>query len=87
MHKYIIRQKATKMDYKNGKIYQTLNNVNDDVYVGSTTQPLCKILDKHKQNNIERVECKAPLYELMRGTGNKQFYIELIELVPCNSKE
>ena len=30
------------MDYKNGKIYQILNNVNDDVYVGSTTQPLCK---------------------------------------------
>ena len=39
------------MDYKNGKIYQILNNVNDAVYVGSTTQPLCKRLYNHKQNS------------------------------------
>ena len=75
------------MDYKNGKIYQILNSVNDEVYVGSTTQPLCKRLYKHKRNSIERVECKSPLYELMRDIGNDNFYIELIELYPCNSKE
>ena len=75
------------MDYKNGKIYQILNNVNDDVYVGSTTQPLCKRLYKHKQNSKERVECKTPLYELMREFGKDVWYIELIELYPCNGKE
>ena len=37
-----IRQEETKMDYTSGKIYQTLNNVNGDVYVGSTVQLLCK---------------------------------------------
>ena len=30
------------MDYNNGNIYHILNNVNDDVYVGSTTQLLGK---------------------------------------------
>ena len=75
------------MDYKNGKIYQILNNVNDEVYVGSTTQPLCKRLYKHKRNSIERLECKSPLYELMREFGKDIVYIELIELYPCNCKE
>ena len=75
------------MDYKNGKIYQILNKLNEEVYVGSTTQPLCKRPYTHKQHSTYRVECKAPLYELMKYIGNKHFYIELIELVPCNSKE
>ena len=75
------------MDYKNGKIYQILNNVNDDVYVGSTTQPLCKRLYKHKSNSKVLVECKAPLYELMREIGKYIFYIELIESYPCNNIE
>ena len=57
------------------------------MYVGSTTQPLCKRLYKHKQNSIERTECKAPLYELMREIGKDVFYIELIELYPCKCKE
>ena len=75
------------MDYKNGNIYQILNNVNDDVYVGSTTQPLCKRLYKHKSNSEKLVECKAPLYELMREIGKDIFYVELIELYPCNNRE
>ena len=53
------------MGYNNGKIYQILNNINDEVYVGSTIQPLCKRLYKHKSNSREWW-CKSPLYELMR---------------------
>ena len=80
-------KRLTTMDYKNGKIYQILNNINDEVYVGSTTQPLCKRLYTHKSNSKGRVECKAPLYELMREIGKDIFYIELIELYPCNNRE
>ena len=30
------------MDYNNGKIYSIRNTIDNDVYVGSTTQPLSK---------------------------------------------
>ena len=36
------------MDYANANIYQLLNNINDDVYVGPTTQPLYKRMFEHK---------------------------------------
>ena len=72
------------MDYKNGKIYQILNNVNDDVYVGSTTQPLCKRLYKHKADTKVR-DCN--IHKLIREIGEDKFYIELIESYPCNGRE
>ena len=72
------------MDYKNGKIYQILNNVNDDVYVGSTTQPLCERLYKHKADTKVR-DCNV--HKLIREIGEDNIYIELIESCPCNSRE
>ena len=73
------------MDYKNGKIYQILNNVNDDIYVGSTCQALSKRFYEH------RSRCKTShngkLYPVMREIGRDNCYIELIETYPCNSKE
>ena len=35
-------------NYSEGKIYKILNSETDDVYVGSTTQPLSKIMYDHK---------------------------------------
>ena len=74
------------MDYKNGKIYQILNNVNDDVYVGSTTQLLCKRFYCHKSQS-DSLFRKYKLHELMRTIGKNNCYIELIENYPCNAKE
>ena len=76
------------MDYKNGKIYQLLNKVNDEVYVGSTIQPLSKRMNEHRStcnNSYKKVNVK--LYQSMREIGQDNFYIELIETYPCNSKE
>ena len=72
------------MDYKNGKIYQILNIINDDVYVGSTTQPLCKRLFKHKSDTKVR---DGNIHKLIRELGEDKFYIELIESYPCNNRE
>ena len=73
------------MDYKNGKIYQILNNVNDDIYVGSTCQALSKRFYEH------RSRCKTShngkLYPVMREIGRDNFYIELIETYTCNNKD
>ena len=74
------------MDYKNGKIYQILNNINDEVYVGSTIQPLSKRLHCHKSQSDSLVR-KNKLHELMRTIGKNNCYIELIENYPCNTKE
>ena len=73
------------MDYKDGKIYQILNKVNDEVYVGSTIQPLCKIMYEHKSRCNKLYDNR--LYQVMREIGYGNFYIELIETFPCNNKE
>jgi predicted GIY-YIG superfamily endonuclease len=38
------------MDYKNGKIYCIRSHKSNDVYIGSTTQPLHKRFYHHKNN-------------------------------------
>ena len=72
------------MDYKNGKIYQILNNINDEVYVGSTIQPLSKRFHCHKADSKVR-DCN--IHKLIREIGEDKIYIELIESCPCNSRE
>ena len=72
------------MDYKNGKIYQILNNINDEVYVGSTIQSLSKIMYDHRMHSKYQ-HCN--FYKLMKEIGPDSFYIELIESYPCNNKE
>ena len=68
------------MDYNNGKIYVMRSNKTDKIYIGSTTQPLFKRFFQHKVNC-----CNKNLKELM--TEHDDFYIELLESFPCNSKE
>ena len=71
-------------DYQKGKIYKILNTETDDVYIGSTIQPLSKRLNCHK-HSITHARMK--LYKLMCELGVNKFYIELVENCPCSSKE
>ena len=74
------------MDYKNGKIYCIRNNINDEVYVGSTTQSLSKRMVKHRSD----AKCRnkdLTIYKTMNELGIDNFYIELIEEHPCENKE
>ena len=75
------------MDYKNGRTYQIRNTVDDDVYVGSTTQTLCKRMAKHRVDMNAPTKLHRPLYVKMQGYGVDCFYIELIEECPCENKE
>ena len=72
------------MDYNNGKIYSLRNSINDEIYVGSTTQRLSKRLYIHKRDMKTQ---KSKLYDFMNSLGAEHFYIELVEDYPCNSKE
>ena len=73
--------------YKDGKVYAVRNTVDDTIYVGSTIQPLHKRFFEHKcRVNKGRERTKA-LYLKMNDLGVDKFYIELIEHVPCCSRE
>ena len=66
-------------NYQNGKIYCIRNNIDDDIYVGSTTQSLSRRMSKHRIDmNSERTQ-NYKLYRKMRELGQHAFYIELIE--------
>ena len=72
-------------NYQDGKIYKIYNTINDNFYVGSTTQKLSQRMKDHRSN------CKRLphlfLYKEMIEYGKEHFYIELLEKYPCNDKE
>ena len=69
-------------DYSKGKIYKILNNIDNEVYVGSTIETLGKRMGKHRHGMTIQPHLK--LYEHMNELGVDNFYIELIENFPCN---
>lgn len=74
------------MDYKNGKIYKIVNDIDDDVYVGSTCQPLSQRMATHRSHTkISKVNNKMCQY--MRDVGVEHFRIVLVEDYPCENKE
>ena len=74
------------MDYSRGKLYLIRNRNNDNlIYVGSTTeQYLCKRLQKHKSQKSCSLYCFINNPE--NNTTWDDWYIELYEDYPCNSK-
>ena len=75
-----------KRDYKNGKIYVIRNSTDEDIYIGSSCQPLCKRFQKHK-DNMKGYKKDRKLYSKMNKLGKEQFYIELYEEYPCDNVE
>ena len=58
-------------------IYQIVNDVDDKVYIGSTTTELWHRMSQHRAD--AKNGCKAPLYDLMREHGIEHFRIERIK--------
>ena len=73
-------------NFQNGKIYCIRNEVNDDIYVGSTTQPLSKRMVKHRCEAKQRPE-NMKITSMMNLWGIENFYIELLEEYPCDNIE
>jgi hypothetical protein len=75
------------VNYGNGKIYKITSPSCDLVYIGSTTQPLCVRLSKHKDNykQFQKGQCRnVSSFEIIKY---RDAVITLIEAIPCNSKE
>lgn len=78
---------SSSMKYTNGRIYKILNYIDDEVYVGSTTQPLSKRMAYHRSDANKPMKQHRLLYTKMMEYGIENFYIELIEAYPCKNNE
>jgi group I intron endonuclease len=76
-------------EYELTKIYKITNDINDKIYIGSTTlQYLCNRLNVHKQHTkINTSRRNSPMNSEMKLLGVEHFKIELIEKFPCNNKK
>ena len=71
-------------NYQEGKIYKIYNTVNDDIYIGSTTQKLRERISGHRRAINHPKKHHLPLYKAFREHGVDNFFIELIEKCLCN---
>jgi hypothetical protein len=70
--------------YSRGKIYKLVNDVNDDIYVGSSCVALCKRLYEHKSKAKKK---PAPVHLYFNELGWDNVRIILIENVVCENRE
>ena len=62
-----------------GFIYKIVNNINNKIYIGKTTQTVGRRYTEHKRDSKTK---NTYLYYAMRKYGVENFYIETIEEVP-----
>ena len=74
-------------NYQNGKIYCIRNNIDDDIYVGSTTQPLSKRMAWHRDARNHNKKKHLKIYQKMSSVENQDIFIELLEEFPCDNVE
>ena len=74
--------------YQNGKIYKIVCNITGKVYIGSTCK---KLLSQRLAGHVQSFKkwkngkkCSITSFEIIEGGD---YYIELLELVSCNSKD
>jgi len=74
------------IDYKKGKIYKIINDINDEIYVGSTVLTLAQRFGHHKEDSLKYQDRK--IYKFVADNGGwSHFKIILIEDYPCDRKE
>lgn len=72
-----------QMSYQNGKIYVIRSHQTNNVYIGSTTQPLSKRFALHLRH-FKSQHIYLTSFEIIKY-GDA--YIELLEDCPCDTKE
>ena len=75
------------VNFANGKVYAIRSHKTSEIYVGSTTQPLCKRMVGHRTSYRRWVADNSKTYytsyEILK---HGDAYIELLELVPCSCR-
>jgi hypothetical protein len=72
--------------FQNGKIYFIGNFIDDEIYIGSSCQPLQKRFQQHK-DSLNTYKKNRKLCVKILELGVEHFYIEEIEKYPCNDIE
>ena len=71
--------------YENGKIYKIIDNTNNDIYIGSTTNKyLCNRLAQHKHNAYNDKRANLASKQIIL---NGDYKIILIENYSCKTKD
>ena len=73
-------------DYSNGKIYCIRSHQTDDIYIGSTIQPLSRRFGNHKKTYKYWMDGKSNFMTSFEILKYNDCYIELLEKYPCNDK-
>jgi hypothetical protein len=74
-------------NYQDAKIYKIVSYENDDVYVGSTTEPtLARRLSGHVRDYRRYLNGKCGYVTSFKGIESDNYDIQLIEAYPCNNK-
>lgn len=74
-------------DYQQSKLYALRSYQTDDIFIGSTTQNLSKLMVSHRIKYKKYLDGKYSYNTSFELLKYPDVYIELIKNVPCNSKE
>lgn len=72
-------------NYSKGKVYKLVNNVDNEIYVGSTIQSLTQRKAGHKRKAVDVPNRRV--YQHLNTIGWDNVEIVLIENYPCESKD
>ncbi len=73
--------------YNNSKIYKIICNETNNIYFGSTIQPLYKRINDHKKAYRRYLKDKFHYLTSFEIIKNNNFNIILVENINCNTKE
>ena len=75
-------------NYNRGKVYKIFNDVDDMIYVGSTTKEfLSQRMAEHRYTYARKRCKKIKVYSHMIKLGIEHFNIVLLESYPCKSRD
>lgn len=72
------------IDYREGQIYKLVNDVDDEIYVGSTCNKLWSRISSHK--TAAKTKVNQPVYKHLNSIGWASVKIILVESYACGSK-
>ena len=73
-------------DYQNGKVYAIRSHQTEDIYIGSTIQPLSVRFRKHEMCYKNHKDGKYGYVTSFKILDHEDAYIELLENYPCNNR-
>lgn len=73
------------VNFGNSKIYKIVNDVDDEIYIGSTTMTLSKRMSCHRDKC--KINGNRKIYSHMNSVGINHFRVILLEKFPCESKD